>query len=79
MTNDKIMTLFNISSPLCQRSAILENIRWTQTAYAVLRQPHHTDMLFSFKSKRKQTKKANQCEPADFSITVGPLVADGLF
>ncbi len=55
------------------------NIRWTQTAYAVLRQPHHANMLFSFKSKRKQTKKANLGDPADFSITVGPLVADGLF
>ncbi len=30
-----------------------ESIRWTQTAYAVLCQPHHTDTLFSFKSKRK--------------------------
>ncbi len=27
-------------------SAILENIRWTQTVYAVLCQPHHTDTLF---------------------------------
>ncbi len=36
----KITTLFNNSSPLHQRSAILENIRWKQTAYAVLCQPH---------------------------------------
>ncbi len=28
----KIITLFNSSSPLCQHSAILENIRWTETA-----------------------------------------------
>ncbi len=34
-----------------QLSAILESIHWTQTAYAV--QPHHTDTLFSFKSKHK--------------------------
>ncbi len=35
------------------RSAILESIHWMQTAYVVLCQPHHTDTLFSFKSKRK--------------------------
>ncbi len=38
----KITTLFNNSSPLVQCSAILENIRWTQAAYAVLCQPHLT-------------------------------------
>ncbi len=32
----KTMTLFNNPSPLLQRSAILENIRWTQAVYAVL-------------------------------------------
>ncbi len=41
-----ITTLFNNSSHLRHTSAILENIHWTQTAYAVLCQPHHTDMLF---------------------------------
>ncbi len=30
----KIATLFNSSSPLCQRSVILESIRWTETAYS---------------------------------------------
>ncbi len=29
----------------------LESIRWTQTTYAVLCQPHHMDTLFSYKSK----------------------------
>ncbi len=42
-----------IQSPLRQRSAILENIRWTQMAYAVLCQPQHKDTLFSFKSKHR--------------------------
>ncbi len=46
----KITTLFNNLS-LRQLSAILENICWTQIAYAVLCQPHHNDTLFSFKSK----------------------------
>ncbi len=41
-------TLFNNLSPLLQRSAILENIRWTQVAYAVLCQPHHTDTSSMF-------------------------------
>ncbi len=49
--------LFNNLSHLRHCSAILENIRWTQTAYAVLCQPHHTDMLFSFKSKRKERRR----------------------
>ncbi len=44
----KIMTLFNNSSPPCHRSAILENIHWTQTAYAVLCQPHHTNTSTTF-------------------------------
>ncbi len=48
----KIMTLFNNSSPPCHHSAILKSIHWTQTAYAVLCQLHHTDTLFSFISKR---------------------------
>ncbi len=37
---NKTMSLFNNSSPLVQRSAIFENIRWTQAAYALLCQPH---------------------------------------
>ncbi len=35
------------------RSTILEIIHWTQTAYDLLYQPQHKDVLFSFKSKRK--------------------------
>ncbi len=41
------------STSLSHCSAILERIHWTQTAYAVLCEPHHTYMLFSFKSKCK--------------------------
>ncbi len=41
----KITTLFNNSSPLRKRSAFLESIRWTQTVYAVLCQPHHTNNI----------------------------------
>ncbi len=44
----KIMTLFNNSLPdsVASHSAILENIRWTQIAYALLCQPHteYTDI-----------------------------------
>ncbi len=48
----KITTLFNNLSPPSQRSAILESIRWTQTAYAVLCQPHHTDTNVVIKAYR---------------------------
>ncbi len=43
----KITTLFNKLSPLRYSSAFLENIRWTQTSYAVLCYLRHTDVLFS--------------------------------
>ncbi len=59
----KIITLFNNLSP--PYSAILESIRWTQTVYAVLYQPHRTDTLFSFKSKRKQMYKTYLCGAVD--------------
>ncbi len=39
----KVRILFNSLSPLRQRSTILENIRWMETVYALLCQPHHTD------------------------------------
>ncbi len=61
MQRKKKTTLFNNLSPLHHRSAILENIRWTQTAYVVLCQPRHTDELFSFISKHKQKR----CGAAD--------------
>ncbi len=48
------MTLFNNSSHLCHRSTILENIRWTQTANALLCQLQHKDALFPFKSKHRK-------------------------
>ncbi len=50
---DFIQQFVSFTSPPSHRSAILESICWTQTVYAVLFQPHHTDMLFSFKSKLK--------------------------
>ncbi len=43
---NKTTILFNNSSPLLQRSTILESIRWTQAAFAVLCQPRHKDALF---------------------------------
>ncbi len=44
----KVTTLFNNSSPPCHRSAILENIHWTQTVDAVLCKLHHTDTFPMF-------------------------------
>ncbi len=44
----KITTLFNNLSPLRLHSGILENIRWAQTEYAVLCQPHHMDTSSTF-------------------------------
>ncbi len=52
-------------SPLCQRSAILEIIPWTQSAYALLYQPGHKSTLFAFKSDCKSTKKTHPCVEAD--------------
>ncbi len=52
------MTLFNNSSS--PYSAILESIRWTQTAYAVLCQPHLTDtsstFIYAFDLNAEETK-----------------------
>ncbi len=45
---NKTTTLFNNSSPLVQRSTILENIRWTQAAYALVCQPRHKDTSSTF-------------------------------
>ncbi len=53
--DEKISTICLLSVSLCQCSAILESIRWTQTAYVVLCQSQHKDALFSFKSKHKYT------------------------
>ncbi len=55
-----------ISSSLHQCSAILESMRWTQTTYAVLCQPHHTDTLFSFvcsliRMKNSASMRLNHC------------------
>ncbi len=43
-----ITTLFNNSSNLHCCRAILKSLHWTQNAYAVLCQPHHTDAFSSF-------------------------------
>ncbi len=55
--NDATRTLFlhkeNKLSPLVQHSAILENIRWTQAAYAVLCQPH---TRYAFRSNQSVNK-----------------------
>ncbi len=61
----KIMTLFNNSSPPHHCSTILESIHWTQTAYAVLCQPHHTDMFSTFIYALIWTKTAYSCGAAD--------------
>ncbi len=50
---DFIQQFVSFTSPPSHCSAILESFCWTQTVYDVLFQPHHTDMLFSFKSKLK--------------------------
>ncbi len=55
--------LNNLSSPR-HPSALLENIRWTQTAYALLCQLRNADTLFSFKSKRKQQRVSSRPQVA---------------
>ncbi len=52
-------------SPLCQCSAILEIIPWTQNAYTLLYQPRPKGALFAFKSEHKSTKKMHPCVEAD--------------
>ncbi len=47
------------------RSAILERIHWTQNAYAVLCQPHHTDTFSTFIYTLIWTKTAYPCGAAD--------------
>ncbi len=59
------ITLFNNSSPLCQRSIILENICWTQAAYASLCQPHLTDTSSTFVYVLIWMKTAYPCGAAD--------------
>ncbi len=59
------MTLFNNSSPSHHRSTILENIRWTQTAYAILCQLHHTNTFYMFSYALIWTKTAYPCGAAD--------------
>ncbi len=60
-----VQQLGTITSPLCQRSAILEIILWTQNTYCLLYQPGHKGALFAFKSERKSTKKMHPCVKAD--------------
>ncbi len=64
----KKTTLFNNSSPLRQRSAILENIRWMQAAYAVLCQPCCMDTSSTFVYYLIWTKTAYPCGAADTEL-----------
>ncbi len=65
-------------SPLCQRSAILEIIPWTQNAYTPLYQLGYKGALFAFKSERKSTKKTQPCveiaSEIEFNTRSGRLV-----
>ncbi len=63
--NDFIQHLGTVTSPLCQRSTILEIIPRTQNVYALLYQPGHKGVLFAFKSESKSTKKTHPCVEAD--------------
>ncbi len=63
--NDFIQQLGTVTSPLCQNSAILEIIPWTQNAYTLLYQLGHKGALFAFKSERISTKKMHPCVEAD--------------
>ncbi len=75
----------NNLSPLCQHSAILENIHWTQTVYAVLCQLHHTALCWCRGDEllNKVIILFFLCIQKVFSlfckIMVEPLMADGLF
>ncbi len=62
---DFIQQLGTVTSPLRQRSAILEIIHWTQNAYTLLRQLGHKDALFAFKSERKSMYKTHPCVEID--------------
>ncbi len=74
----KITTLFNNLSPLRQRSVILENIPWTQTANAFLCQPYHKDMLFSFKSKcRRRIHAARLTQHSIRYLRPGDILQNG--
>ncbi len=53
------------TSPLRQRSAIFENIYWTQTVYAVPCQPHLTYTSSTFVYPLIWTKTAYPCGAAD--------------
>ncbi len=54
-----------VTSPLRQRSAILEIDPWTQNVYTLLCQLGHKAALFAFKSERKSTYKTQPCVEAD--------------
>ncbi len=59
---NKTTILFN---NLLQRSTILENIRWTQAAYALLCQPHHKDTSSTLVYALNGMKTAHPCGAAD--------------
>ncbi len=45
-----LQQLGTVTSPLSERSAILEIIPWTRNEYTLLNQPDHKGALFAFKS-----------------------------
>ncbi len=61
--NDFIQQLGTITSPLRQRSAILEIIPWTQNAYTLLYQPRHWVASSSSIYALIWTQTAHPCAP----------------
>ncbi len=62
---NKIMTIRLLCVSPCQRSAILEIIHWTQTAYALLYQPQHKDAFSTCIYALIWMKIAHPCVVAD--------------
>ncbi len=63
--NNFIQQLGNVTSPLCQRSAILKIIPWTQNAYSLLYQPRHRDASSSSIYALIWMQTVHPCGPAD--------------
>ncbi len=63
--NDFIQHLGTVTSPLSQRSGILEIIPWTQNVYTLLYQPGYKDESSSLIYALVLTQTAHPCSPAD--------------
>ncbi len=63
--NDFIQHLGTVTSPLSQRSVILEIIPWTQNVYALLYQPGYKDESSSLIYALVLTQTVHPCSPAD--------------